>query len=179
MTPKKRLFFALWPDQLTRQNCVKLGQGINKKGMRLVTPENLHVTLLFLGCISLEKEFALRQDAARIAAPDFTLCFNQLSYWKKTGVLCLTAAAKSAELTQLVSALTLAANTQGIVVDPRAYKPHVTLARNVKDAKVLEFEPVIWPSTSFCLVESRPKLSRTDYRIIAQWDLQQTTIPDN
>ncbi len=172
MTPQKRLFFALWPDALTRQKCVNLTQGISKQGIRWVAPENLHVTLLFLGCVSLENELALKQDAALISSPDFTLYFNQLSYWKKPGVLCLTATSVSAELTQLVSALTLAAKQRGIAIDPRAYKPHVTLTRKVKDAEVLEFEPIVWSSMSFCLVESRPTLHSTDYRVIAQWDFQ-------
>ncbi len=147
--------------------------------MRLVAPENLHVTLLFLGCVNAEQEIELRQAAATIAVPQLTLCFNQLSYWKTPGVLCLTATAIDAELTTLVSALTLAANQQGIAADPRAYKPHVTLARRVKDAKVLEFAPIVWSPSSFSLVESQPTLNRTDYHILAEWGLQQPVLPDS
>jgi len=70
---------------------MKVAQGINKQPVRLIEPVNLHVTLVFLGYVGTEQELAVRQEAAGIVFfLKFSLCFNQLSYWKKPGILCLT-----------------------------------------------------------------------------------------
>jgi 2'-5' RNA ligase len=179
MITRKRLFFALWPDDLTRQKCTHVTQGINKRAFCLVTPANLHVTLLFLGYVSAEQEQEIRQEAATIVVPKIAICFNQLSYWKKPGVLCLTSTENSPDAIRLVSDLTIAAKKLDIVIDDRPYKPHVTLAKKAKGSWVKEFEPINWFAMSFCLVESIAHADGSEYRIIGQWDLQQNPIPDS
>ncbi|MEQ1740186.1 MAG: RNA 2',3'-cyclic phosphodiesterase [Methyloglobulus sp.] len=163
----KRLFFALWPDDITRQKCVKITVAINKS---VVSPTNLHVTLLFLGNVTLDKETVLRQEAAIIPPPKLTLCFNRLSFWKKPGVLCLTSTDDNPELISLVNNLAVAAKKLEIPVDQRPYKPHVTLVKKAKASKTLGFEPVNWRSNSFCLVESCSQPNGVEYRIIEQWE---------
>lgn len=165
----KRLFFALWPDDITRQQCVKITKGINKEKARPVNPANLHVTLLFLGNIAADKEISFRLEAATIPIPKTTLRFDQLNFWKKPGVLCLTATDSSPELMALVDNLSIVARKLDIPIDERPFKPHVTLVKKAKELTTLEFEPVIWHSKSFCLVESCSLINGVEYRIIEQW----------
>lgn len=173
MNPQKRLFFALWPDDLTRQKCLKVVQGIDKQSIRLIEPANLHVTLLFMGHVSVEQEQSIRQEASKIVVPKLTLCFNQLSYWKKPGILCLTTTEIGTDLTALVSGLTRAAKKLDIRVDDRPYKPHVTLAKKARNSWVQEFEPITWLSTSFYLIESTTHGDGSEYRIIEQWQAKE------
>lgn len=165
----KRLFFALWPDDTTRQQCVKIMLAINNGKTRPVDPANLHLTLLFLGSVVSDKEAAFREGAAIISAPKITLRFDHLNFWKKPGVLCLTTADSSPELMALVDNLAIVAGKLDIPIDERPFKPHVTLAKKAKEPMTLEFEPIIWRSESFCLVESCPLSNGVEYRIIGQW----------
>jgi RNA 2',3'-cyclic 3'-phosphodiesterase len=165
----KRLFFALCPDDITRQQCAKITQAINNGEARPVNPANLHVTLLFLGNIGTDKEIVLRQEMATILVPKITLHFKQLNFWKKPGVLCLTATDSSPELMALVDNLAIIARKLDIPIDERPFKPHVTLLKKAKELITLEFEPVIWCSRSFCLVESCSLTNGVEYRIIEQW----------
>lgn len=166
----KRLFFALWPDDITRQQCVKITRAINNGNTRPVNPANLHVTLLFLGNIASDKETVFRQEAATIPVLKIALRFDQLNFWKKPGVLCLTATDSSPELMALVDNLATVARKLDIPIDERPFKPHVTLVKKAKGLEMLEFEPIIWCSTSFCLVESCSLTHGVEYRIIEQWE---------
>ncbi|WP_411726629.1 RNA 2',3'-cyclic phosphodiesterase [Methyloglobulus sp.] len=165
----KRLFFALWPDDMIRQQCVKITRAINNGKIRPVNPANLHVTLLFLGNITTDKEIAFREEVAIIPVPKITLRFDHLNFWKKPGVLCLTATDNSPKLMALVDNLAIVARKLDIPIDERPFKPHVTLAKKAKEPMTLEFEPIIWHSKSFCLVESCPLSNGVEYRIIEQW----------
>lgn len=165
----KRLFFALWPDDNTRLQCLNIREAIDSGKIKPVHAANLHVTLVFLGNVAADKEIALRQAVANIFVPEITLRFNKLSFWKKPGILCLTATGLCPELISLVDHLSTLARKLDIKIDERAYQPHVTLAKKVKEPDILEFEPITWRSNAFCLVESCTLLSGVQYRIVEQW----------
>lgn len=165
----KRLFFALWPDDIIRNQCVKISHAIRLESARSVEPANLHATLLFLGNIDSDKELTFRQEAAAIPVPKITIQFDQLSFWQKPGILCLTAAKFSPELVMLVDNLSTIARKLDHPIDARPFKPHVTLVKKVKKLITLEFEPIIWHSEAFCLVESCSLTNGVEYRIIEQW----------
>ena len=86
----KKLFFALWPDDEARQKLVQLQQAIDAKGVRWVPGQNLHATLVFLGNVDETTETAIQQRVAGISIGPFTLTFDQLSYWRRPRILCLT-----------------------------------------------------------------------------------------
>jgi len=171
--PSKKLFFALWPDDITRQRCLGVLNTIGYKQAKPVLPNNLHVTLVFLGYVSVEKEIGLLAGAATIPVPELSLCFDRISFWKKPGIICLTSTEINPELSVLVAELSILAEKLGIRLDPRTYKPHVTLVRKAVAVKSLDFEPVIWRANSFCLVESvRLEESGVEYRVVERWSVQ-------
>jgi 2'-5' RNA ligase len=168
----KRLFFALWPDEFTRQRCLSVIQAIDMPQTRAVKAINLHVTLLFLGKVDREKEQILREEASKLYAPELTLSFVKLSFWKKPGILCLSSNTNNRDLIKLVEELGRIAKKLAIPIEDRPYKPHVTLIREAKILTVTEFEPIIWRSNSFCLVESSVNDHQINYNVLERWQLK-------
>lgn len=199
MPNSSRLFFALWPDDETRQALVRLSQSVEAKEFKWVQPHNLHVTLVFLGQVDNDAEALIKQSAAEIAVPSFELAFDKLSYWSKPKILCLTClppaptvdctnaggtppvsggteqCRKPAEAAMLASALEAIAQNCGLQTDARPYTPHITLARHARYLPRLKFKPIIWRAEAFCLVESCSEPDGVYYKVIQQWPLLKPT----
>ncbi|CAA9889928.1 RNA 2',3'-cyclic phosphodiesterase [Candidatus Methylobacter favarea] len=173
MANVSRLFFALWPDDTTRQKLVRLCQSIQAKEFKWVLPQNLHVTLVFLGNIDTSAELLIKKSAAAISAEPFVVTFDRLTYWKKPKVLCLASRQPPpSKLMILVEALGLAVENCGLQIDARPYAPHITLARHGNAWVDQDCEPVVWQANSFCLVESCSKAGGVFYKVIEQWPFE-------
>jgi 2'-5' RNA ligase len=172
MPATSRLFFALWPDDETRQTLTRLNLAIGAKECKWVQPHNLHATLLFLGRVDKDVELSIKQSVAGIAVPTFELIFDSLSYWSGPKVLCLTCRqAAPDQAIILVDALTAAAVNCGLQPDSRSYTPHITLARQARNLPDAQLEPIIWRAEAFCLVESCSEPGGVCYKVIQQWPL--------
>jgi len=170
MPDTSRLFFALWPDDEPRQALTCLHQSIAGKGLKLVQPHNLHVTLVFLGQVDVETQSTIMQDVEDIAVQPFALNFDSLSYWRRPGILCLSCTQPAPEpAMMLVSALETAAANCGLRTDTRPYTPHITLARHVRHLPEIQIEPIVWRAEAFCLVESCSEPEGVRYQAIKQW----------
>ena len=170
MPDTSRLFFALWPDDETRQALARLHQSMATKGLKLVQPHNLHVTLVFLGQVDAETESLIKQAVADITTQPFTLTFDSLSYWRRPRILCLSCrqpAPKPAMM--LVSALDTAAANCGLRTDTRPYTPHITLARHVRHLPDIKIEPIVWRAETFSLIESCSEPEGVRYKVLQQW----------
>jgi RNA 2',3'-cyclic 3'-phosphodiesterase len=166
----KRLFFALWPDEFSRQRCAGILESLDVDGGKGVPLANLHVTLVFLGNLPESSLGGLRAGADLISVQDITIRFDRLSFWKRAGALCLTATDTCPELDQLAHDLRELAEKLAITIESRPYKPHVTLFRHAAKLTETAFEPVIWRSSSFCLAESVMEPGQASrYGIIQQW----------
>jgi RNA 2',3'-cyclic 3'-phosphodiesterase len=164
-----RLFFALWPDDRTRLELVRLNKSIEAKGFRPVHPQNVHVTLVFLGCVDAASELLIKHSVTGISAKPFVLTFDQLSYWSRPRVLCLTCSQLVDEVEMLVVALNMEVASCGLQTDTRPYKPHITLARHAKYLPDINFEPIVWGAESFCLLESCSETGGIYYKVRQQW----------
>ncbi len=170
MPHTSRLFFALWPDDQTRQALARLDRVIPAKPCKRVLPHNLHVTLVFLGQVDAETELVIKQSAAAISAQAFTLIFDCLSYWSRPRILCLSGRQAIPEAASaLVSALAAIAAECGLQTDRRPYTPHITLARHARFLPDAQFEPIVWRADAFCLVESCSEPDGVRYQVIQQW----------
>lgn len=169
------MFFALWPDKATRQQCRAVAKKITGEGLRPVAPGNLHVTLMFLGGIDAEQEAGITAAADLLPVPPtMELTFDSLDYWKKPQIYCLTGHRFGREVAVLVEQLAGIATQYDVTLDERPFKPHVTLVRKAKAPVVVEFQPIIWRADAFCLAESCSTPGGVEYRVIKQWtdDLQ-------
>jgi 2'-5' RNA ligase len=170
MPETSRLFFALWPDDDTRQAIVGLSHVIGAKDFKGVQPYNLHVTLVFLGQVDKETDMLIRQSVADLAVQPFTLSFDSLSYWKIPGILCLTSQQPvPKEAMILTAALKTAVEKYGLQTDARPYIPHITLARHAWNLPDVQIEPINWRSEAFCLVESCSEPEGVFYKVRERW----------
>ncbi|HLB85992.1 MAG TPA: 2'-5' RNA ligase family protein, partial [Steroidobacteraceae bacterium] len=88
----RRLFFALWPDATLRSNAAeRVAALVPSGGGRPQRPDQLHVTLVFLGQVSEERLDNVRAVAVEVTGNPFTFALDRLEHWRKPGVLCLTA----------------------------------------------------------------------------------------
>ncbi len=90
MTDTSRLFFALWPDDETRQVLAEFSQSLAHMDFKQVPAYNFHVTLVFLGQVNAETVCLLKQAVVGVAAQPFVLNFDSLTYWSRPKILCLT-----------------------------------------------------------------------------------------
>ncbi len=167
----KRLFFALWPDDETRDKVAALSKAIKTGGLKKVNTGNIHVTLVFLGNIDEAQETAIRLGADEITSPPFQIDFDRLTVWRRAGILCLTASEQIQSLMDLVEALKVVARTNDVEVETRSYRAHVTLARKAWRKPEIETETLSWRADSFALVESVSGNEGIQYRVLQSWPL--------
>jgi RNA 2',3'-cyclic 3'-phosphodiesterase len=166
-----RLFFALWPDVVTRSALASLARvTVAVTGGRAVAPENLHLTLAFLG----ERPATMVPDlcalASEIDVTPFTLLLDDLGYWRKTGIAWLSTGKRAPELLVLRERMVAALATLRIVIDERRFMPHVTLARRVESTLARRLAPPIdWNVDSFALVTSTLDRGGVRYEVLRTW----------
>ncbi len=124
-----RLFLAIALPEALRAQLAKLGRGL--PGVRWLAPENLHLTLRFIG--EVDRSLAEELDAAlgQVRAAGFSLTL--------AGVGCFGAGEKirsiwagvepSPDLLDLQAKIESALRGAGLPPEGRKFKPHVTLAR--------------------------------------------------
>ncbi|MEK6707504.1 MAG: RNA 2',3'-cyclic phosphodiesterase [Pseudomonadota bacterium] len=179
-----RVFFAIWPDAAAQRRLAELAERLETVcDGRKVRAENIHLTLVFLGEVSVDRLDALCQAAnevqgAGVRAFDFAV--EEIRYWKHNRIAYAGTVKVSQELLDLVSALQSALSAAGFSFDRQAYVPHITLARKAKcPAPSIEFrtglpelaQPVVWPVREWVLVKSGQANGRSGYTPIGRWPL--------
>mgnify|MGYP002265578925 CR=1 FL=1 len=84
----RRVFFALWPDDDVRKKIVdtfNLSSQAKLKA-RIMQPENLHLTLHFIGNVSEEKLTCLDLAAQTVKIKPFELLLDQYGYFDKVKI---------------------------------------------------------------------------------------------
>lgn len=176
-TAVKRLFFALWPDEALRQKLYALGGGQpgNNRGRR-IPPENLHLTLAFLGYVDAERQTRLEREASAIRLPAFSLTLDRAGFWSRQGILWVGGAPPQ-ELLALVAALNRAIAACGLEPETRPFRVHLTLARNVRRPRLepnRAIEPLAWRVGQFALVASQMRRLGARYDVLRTWPLERT-----
>jgi 2'-5' RNA ligase len=121
-----RAFIALPVTADLRKACLQTQRLLQKKGVRgrFSPPENLHVTLCFLGEV---KDPAPVIEALRqTPLPKTALIFDRLTLFGDVTVALLR---RNETLETYVKALRQALDAAGITYDRQAFRPHITLAR--------------------------------------------------
>jgi 2'-5' RNA ligase len=151
--PTRKLFFALWPDGATRAALAALQAPVVG---RLTPPAKLHLTLAFLGHVAADAVPALLAIRDRLQVPPLRLVIDCYGYFARpriawAGMMQVPAGlvALHEELARELEAAGFSAATHG------AFKPHVTLAREAKQAPPEAPDtPVVWTADRAVLVES-------------------------
>ena len=131
-----RLFLAILPNPPVRRALEAVQKNLLAQGAkgRFSRPENLHLTLAFLGELphaALPRIQRCMEEAV-IPGPA-VLSFETLGFFhRRDGNVCYISAAPSPWLLRLQKQLAGALDKARISYDPKPFRPHLTLGRNIK-----------------------------------------------
>jgi RNA 2',3'-cyclic 3'-phosphodiesterase len=178
---KRRLFFALWPDDGLRAAIAQASEAAaTAAGIRgRPTPqERIHMTLLFLGDVAAEDEPRVMAAAGRVRSRAFELVLDQVGSFNRSRVLWVGTRRAPAALTDLWRGLREALGDLALEHNRLALAPHVTCLRDTsKPLKPTPIEPMSWRVREFVLAHSAPgaKNQGPAYHLVSHWPLQ--TVP--
>ena len=154
MSERLRLFVALDVPDEVRESLAQWCERVAPDGVRRVPAENLHVTLAFLGSRSLDDADVVAGLLGRVAAahPLATVLRTAGALWlppRRPGVLAVALGA-SEELAALhAGVVTALAGAIGFEPERRAFRPHVTVGRVARGARVRVRSPDPPPTLRF------------------------------
>lgn len=167
-----RLFFALWPDDATRDALSRTGKWLHRHwGGRRMRADTLHMTLVFLGSTPAAELEALAACAAAITREAFELILDRPGYWSYNRIGWLGASKTPPQYLELARALNGALAAAGFAVDARPHVPHVTLLRKSAGGEAPVCSPVRWRVADFVLVKSVTAADGAHYEVIGRWPL--------
>lgn len=130
-----RLFVAINLQETTRRGLVSLQEGLRRvsAGGRFTTPENLHLTLAFLGECDPAQAVAVRGVMDEVRFAPFPIEIHRLGCFRRAGGDIWWAGVRESEpLLALQRDLADGLRAAGFSLETRAYTPHITLAREVR-----------------------------------------------
>jgi len=166
-----RLFFALWPDDEVRARLERWSRELHALcGGRTTRPENLHVTLAFLGSVEETQVAEVERAAGEVAPKAVSLVLDQPGYWKHNRIAWAGASVVPPELAALVSDLRGALAKSRIGFDAKPFVSHVTLLRDAREPRAIpELAPIEWRLEGFALVQSVSLPQGSRYEIRKSW----------
>ena len=172
----ERLFFALWPGPAQRPALASLARTIGRDAGRPTHPQDLHLTLVFLGSVDAATRRCAERTADGVRVSPFALRLDRIGYWPGPRVLWCGPEAIADGLRSLVGQLTRGLERCGLEPEKRPYNPHVTLMRKAPEPLPGEVpagvaEPLDWPVQEFALAcGSGAQAPR--YRVLRRWPLR-------
>ncbi len=176
-----RSFLALTPPEETIEALLDLQEGL--PGANWAPPENLHLTLVFLGDQPRRTLEDLDAALLKVDAEPFELTLSGVgSFGGRDARLVFAGVAESAPLRRLQGKLATAARQAEIEIETRRFAPHVTLARWGKGAVSAErlaayvqanslFAAAPFTVESFGLFRSELGRSGANYDLLAEYPL--------
>ncbi|MEM7563429.1 MAG: RNA 2',3'-cyclic phosphodiesterase [Pseudomonadota bacterium] len=173
-TSDVRVFFALWPDDSVRLDIQKAALAINLPGAARRVPQyNLHMTLHFIGNVSLSQRDCLSEQAEQVRAAPFELSIDSTGYFQKPKVVWLGLTDPPQALFDLHHQLGQSLTRCQYHPETRSYSPHVTVMRKVPEVPAAgDFVPVRWPVRQFTMINSCATPHGVRYEVFKTYDLQ-------
>jgi 2'-5' RNA ligase len=164
----RRLFVALWPAEELRHDIEhETRQAARHSGGRVMPARNLHITLAFLGPVIETRVADARECVTSTSVKPFELLLGEIAWWQQQELLCLEPTAGVKELVELVDQLRAALRRSGFVIEHRPFRPHVTLARDVRRKHA--FNPIRqlhWQVNRIELLASEALAAGSSYTIL-------------
>jgi 2'-5' RNA ligase len=169
---KQRLFFALWPDEVTREALARLLSSIPSQPGRQVAVSNLHITLAFIGNVDDAMSECLQARAEKVRGAPFSMTMSTLGYFRRAKVLWLGPDSCPLPLQSLVAQLNAKLASCGYRPDKRPFSPHLTLFRKAALGKLhTEIDPLRWKIGGFSMVRSSIFPRGAEYHVIRYYPL--------
>jgi 2'-5' RNA ligase len=176
-----RVFFALWPDAGVRDRLAELARATSERAHgRSPPPENLHMTLVFVGEVPRDAVAALQEigRAAAAAVAPFALTLDRIGAFHRQGIAWVGASSPPPALAAAAAELGGGLAAQGFRLERRAFHAHVTLARRCRirpDDPMRDGEPVpvpvVWNVARMTLAASELASGPPRYRELDGWRL--------
>jgi 2'-5' RNA ligase len=172
----RRLFLALWPDDITRNKLAdiqkKFADNERLKTAKPVAVENLHITAHFLGAVTEEVHTRLEALLFDVKAQPCTLSIDSWGYFPRAKVLWLGAKTAPDALNDLVEQTQTCIRQCLDGYEQKRFVPHITLYRKARHPlKVDDFHPIEWNIDRFALVESVTHQEGPEYTVLKEWML--------
>ncbi|ADY55344.1 2'-5' RNA ligase [Syntrophobotulus glycolicus DSM 8271] len=135
-----RLFLAINFDAQTKEHILAVQGRLREAGRGSFShPENLHLTLAFLGEVEPRREAAAREALDSTAVPPMKLIFDHAGRFRREGgdIWWLGLGTNKALIT-LQKELSAHLQGKGFILENRRFSPHITLARQVLLHKALD-----------------------------------------
>jgi 2'-5' RNA ligase len=165
-----RLFIAVNFNDETRARLLALRDTLRSRSKRgnFSLPENLHLTLAFLGECDAKQTAVVKNIMTAVKFEPFKIMINQVGLFKRGGTdIWWAGAAASEPLISIQRDLTNRLTDAGFTLDKRKYNPHITLGREVvTDAPTWEIEPFGETVTSIDLMKSERINGKLTYTAI-------------
>jgi RNA 2',3'-cyclic 3'-phosphodiesterase len=169
-----RIFFALWPDALTRAQVANAGAALRLTDAAMPVPQqNFHLTVAFVGEVPSSRLAVLQRVGRSQRGLACTIRLDSYEHWQESQVVAAVARETPRALIELSTRLRAALQDQQL--EPR-WRAHVTLARKVTQAPVLQaMSPIHWSAKAFSLVSSDTSGSYSVYTVVDTWPLLDET----
>ena len=163
-----------------REQLHALAQAMHKdSGGRLIRPDHLHLTLVFLGNVARARTSQLEAIAQQQCGIGFNLEFGNTGYWRHNRIVWAAPISIPEPLRELVAALERSLRQGGIQFDRRVkknehkneYVPHITLIRDARAPAALPMADFGLRVTDFALIESARGANGAEYRVLGRWPL--------
>lgn len=152
MNEYARLFYALWLDDATRTHFKRLQESVIG---RKVSPENLHLTLAFLGNQAKSLLPALAKLLDKLPGQSFTLGIDRYGYFSKPRIAWAGPSETPKPLLDLQESLLQGLNDAQVPFKPEGkFKPHVTLARDANSLNEPFAPGIPWRVSKIVLIQS-------------------------
>ncbi|MCE9677714.1 RNA 2',3'-cyclic phosphodiesterase [Shewanella sp. AS1] len=186
----KRLFLGFGTTTEQAQALLRLQHSCDCDG-RAVPAANFHMTLKFLGQLTLEQEMGLIRGIDQLSQQQkltrFQLALTQLDLWPKPRVLCLKGDTRrdasgkmdhqspnDHALSSLYQACQTLCQQLDIAGDEHNFTPHITLFRKAKNYHKVKVSPLLLQPTALHLYQSISSETGVRYPILHSWPLTST-----
>lgn len=167
----QRLFFALWPDPATRDQLQEWQARLGLETRALTHRDDFHLTLHFLGQVNAEGVASLQSLGDGLLIQRFALSLDHIGVFPKAKVLWAGLQTVPAALLALHAEVGQRLADREFTLEPRAYRPHLTLARKFgAPLPQLDLPVIDWRADQWGLFASRPG-TRPLYQPLRLWNL--------
>ncbi len=141
-----RLFISINFDYETKDRLLKVQQRLREKGRgRFASPENLHLTLAFLGDVDESGVPELEAALDSLEFPRLRLCFDKTGCFRRDAELWWIGLTEEPALMKLQKELIQRLRTAGFKPDTKRFRPHITLARDMNIGRAASDELLSGP----------------------------------
>jgi len=127
-----RLFISINFDDKTKNNILSVQRRLQALGRgRFTRPDNLHLTLAFLGEVPEERIPDLKEILDSMNVPELQLTFAEVGVFRNESELWWIGIKNNEHLSKMQSELITKLKASGFTPDSKRFRPHITLAREM------------------------------------------------